>query len=72
MVGCIQHDATYTMFVNWHSDAADGQFSEADRGSKTVRIRRGMRRGFVLSRAEARSSPPCCLTQMLAPVEAAL
>lgn len=31
-VGCIQYDAIYREFVNWHSDAADELSSEADVG----------------------------------------
>ena len=49
-MGCIQYDAVYTEFVNWPNDAADEQFSEADRGSKSVKIRRGMRRDAGLGK----------------------
>ena len=49
-MGCIQYDPIYTEFVNWRNDAADEQFSEADRGSKPVRIRGGMRRDAGLGK----------------------
>lgn len=42
-VGCIQYDAIYVEFVNWHSDAADELFSEADVGGKCVKMYKGMR-----------------------------
>lgn len=42
-VGCIQYDAIYREFVNWHSDAADELSSEADVGGKRVKRYKGMR-----------------------------
>ena len=42
-VGCIQYDAIYREFVDWHSDAADELSSEADVGGKRVKRYKGMR-----------------------------
>ena len=42
-VGCIQYDAIYTEFVNWHSDAVDELFSEGDVDGKRVEMFKGMR-----------------------------
>lgn len=38
-----QYDAIYVEFVNWHSDAMDELFSEADVGGKCVKMYKGMR-----------------------------
>lgn len=42
-VGCIQYDAIYMEFVNWHSDVAGELFSEADVDGKRVKMYKGMR-----------------------------